>query len=60
LGALLLQHSADRAGGVAAYAEAIALWQDIGLADRERQVRILALGLGCREDELPTPRQAGG
>ena len=53
LGAVLLQHSDDRAGGVAAYAEAIALWQAMGLADRERQARERAMADGCREEELP-------
>lgn len=59
LGALLLQHSDDRVGGVAAFGEAIALWQAIGLAEREQQARKAALELGCRADELTPPRQAG-
>ena len=57
LGAVLLQHSDDRVGGVAAYVEAIALWQAIGLADREQEAREEALALGCRADELPPPSE---
>ncbi|HZC05084.1 MAG TPA: tetratricopeptide repeat protein [Ktedonobacterales bacterium] len=59
LGAVLLRHLADRAGGRAAFAEAIALWQEIGLADREDQARERAIGLGCDEQDLPPPRNAG-
>ncbi len=53
LGAVLLRHNDDPAGGCAAYAEAIALWQAIGLADREQQAREQAIALGCDPAALP-------
>jgi len=47
LGAVLLQHLGDHAGGCAAFAEAVALWREIGLADREQAAREWAQRLGC-------------
>jgi hypothetical protein len=60
LGEVALRHGDDRAEGVVAFAEAIALWQATGLADRERAARERALESGCHEDELPPPRKADG
>ncbi len=49
LGAVLLRHSEEQAEGCAAFAEAVALWREIGLADREQAARERARALGCGE-----------
>ena len=49
LGSVLLQHSDDHAGGCAAFAEASALWQEVGLADRKQAASERARELGCGE-----------